>query len=165
MESYPTDIDIDIDPEQVVRWLIAERQKGGSGLDIDAWRLNQGRPMEPRLEDRLGDEEREDLRDEVTVAQLAIAPRHAVEGWRITVSVEVDLEPIVPGEDSPDEEREPIDLDAFYLDFIRSDRGAASISAEVDSSEAKDHLDRFLRGIETNSHVPEGISRKTGKAA
>ena len=40
MENYP--VDIDIDPEQIVRWLMVERQRGASDLDIGAWRLNQG---------------------------------------------------------------------------------------------------------------------------
>jgi hypothetical protein len=95
MESYP--VDIDVDPEQVVRWLLVERQRGGSGFDVSAWRLNQERPVEPAVEDRFGDEEREDLSDEVTVAQLVITPTRAGQGWRIVVSVEVELEPIVPG--------------------------------------------------------------------
>jgi len=154
MESYP--VDIDVDPEQVVRWLLVERQRGGSDLDISAWRFNQERPVEPQLEDRFGDEEREDLRDEVTTAQLVIAPAHAGEGWRIVVSVEVELEPIMPGEDSAEAEREPIDLDTFYLDFIRSGRGTASVTAEAESTGAEAHLDQLLHAIETNAHVSAG---------
>lgn len=83
----------------------------------------------------------------------------------MTLSVEVELEPIVPGEDSAEEEREPIDLDTFYLDFIRSGRGTASVTAEAESAEAEADLNRFLHAIETNAHVPEGTSRKAGKAA
>ncbi|MDP2333564.1 MAG: hypothetical protein Q8M19_23060 [Reyranella sp.] len=161
MESYP--VDIDIDPEQIVRWLMVERQRGASRLDIGAWRLNQGRPIEPRMEDGFGDEEREDLNDEVTVAQLVITPSHTGEGWRIVVSVEVELEPIVRGEDSAEEEREPIDLDTFYLDFIRSGRGTASVAAEAESTEAEAHLDRLVHTIETNIHVPDDLLSKAGR--
>lgn len=163
MESYP--VDIDIDPEQVVRWLMVERQRGGTGLDFSAWRLNQRRPIEPGPEDRFGDEEREDLSDEVTVAQLVITPTHAGAGWRIVVSVEVELEPVVPGENSPEDEREPIDLDSFYLDFIRSGHGTAGVIAEAESTEAEARLDQLLRAIETNAHAPDGGSAKAGKAA
>lgn len=163
MESYP--VDIDIDPEQVVRWLMVERTRGSSGLDISAWRFNQKRPIEPRAEDRFGDEEREDLSDEVTVAQLVIAPVHAGEGWRIVVSVEVEREPIVPGEDSAEDEREPIDLDTFYLDFLRPGRGTSSVTAEVESTEAEAHLEQVLHAIEANVHVPEGRRTRTGKVA
>jgi hypothetical protein len=163
MESYP--VDIDIDPEQVVRWLMVERQRGGAGLDISAWRINQRRPIEPSVEDGFGDEEREDLSDEVTVAELAITPAHAGEPWRIVVSVEVELEPIVPGEDAAENERKPIDLDTFYLDFIRSDRGTANVTAEAESTAAESHLDQLLRAIETNNHVPEGRPSEAGRAA
>jgi hypothetical protein len=162
MESYP--VDIDIDPEQVVRWLMVERQKTGTGLDIAAWRLNRVRPFEPGAEDRFGDEEREDLSDEVTVAQLMITPTHAGVGWSLVVSVEVERQAIVAGEDSADE-REPVDLDTFYLDFIRPGRGTARVTAEANSTEAEAHLDQLLHAIETNAHVPGGRPSKAGKAA
>lgn len=158
MVSYP--VDIDMDPEQVARWLMVERQRGGSGLDVSAWRFNQRRPVEPGVEDRFGDEERQDLSDEMTVAQLVIAPAHAGEGWRLVISVEVELEPIVPGEDSEEDEREPIDLDTFYLDFIRSGRGTANVTAEAESTEAEAHLEQLRHAIETNTHVPEGRRTK-----
>jgi hypothetical protein len=93
MESYP--VDVDIDPEQVVRWLMVERQRGGSGLEIRAWRVNERRPIAASLEDRLGDEEREDINDEATMARLEVSPAHA-EGWRIVISVEAEVHPIVP---------------------------------------------------------------------
>lgn len=162
MEGYP--VEIDIDPEQIVRWLLVERQRGGSGLDISAWRLNQGRAVESAVADRFGDEERE-LRDEVTMAQLVIAPAHRGEGWRLVVSVEVELQPMVPGEDSAETEREPIDLDTFYLDFVRPGRGTASVAAEAESTEAEAHLDLLLHTIETNAHVPQGRHSGAGKAA
>ncbi|MGE0575206.1 MAG: hypothetical protein AB7F22_02525 [Reyranella sp.] len=163
MESYL--VNIDIDPEQVVRWLMVERQRGGSGLDVSAWRFNRRCPIEPRVEDRFGDEEREDLSDEVTVARLEIAPTHAGEGWRVVVAVEVELEPIVPGQDSAEDERAPIDLDTFYLEFIRSGRGTASVTAEAESTEAEAHLVEFLRAVETNAHVPAGRRARPGKVA
>ena len=83
----------------------------------------------------------------------------------MTVSLEVELEPLVPGEDSAEEGRDPVDLDTFYLDFMRCGHGTASVTAEAESTEAEAHLDRLLRAIETNAHVPEGASRKAGKVA
>ncbi len=74
----------------------------------------------------------------------------------MVVSVEVELEPIVPGENSAETERVPIDLDVFYLDFIRSRRGTAGVTAEVESTEAEAHLDQLLHAIETNARVPVG---------
>jgi hypothetical protein len=80
------------------------------------------------------------------------------------VSVEVELEPIVPGQDSAEDDRTSIDLDTFYLDFIRSGRGTASVTAEAESTKAEARLGEFLRAIETNAHVPAGRRAKTGKA-
>ena len=86
MESHP--VDIDVDPEQVVRWLIVERQESGSGLHIRASGINDTGAIEPRTEDRFGNEEREDLNEEVAVAKPEVTPTHAGEGWRLVVSVE-----------------------------------------------------------------------------
>lgn len=160
MNSYP----VDTDPEQVVRWLMVEQQRGASGLEISVRRINETHPIRPRAEDRLGDQESEDLSDEATVARLEISPTHASEGWRLVVSVEDELQPFDPEEDSPEEEEEePIDLDTFYLDFIRSGRGTTSITAETEGTEGAAHLARLLHAIETNTHVPESPSFMTGK--
>ena len=158
MESYPVDVEVDIDPEQVVRWLMVERERGGSGLEIRARRANETRTIAPVLEDRLGDEEREDLNAEATLARLEVTPAHAV-GWRLVISVETELEPIVPEEDADEGEGEPIDLDDFYLEFLRSPRSTVSIAAEAESVEGKAHLEQLIRAIETNSHVPQGLVR------
>ena len=129
MESHP--VDIDVDPEQVVRWLIVERQEGGSGLDIRASGINDTGAIEPPTEDRFGDEEREDL----------------------------------PSEDSEEEEPEPIDLETFYLEFVRPGRATITISAEAESTEAEAHLGQRIHAIETNVHVPEGWPEKKDNAA
>ena len=150
-------VDVDIDPEQVVRWLLVERQKGGAGLETKAWRVNEKHPIASRFERRLGDEEIEDISDETTVARLEISPAHA-EGWQIVISAEAEIQPVAPEEDSTEDEEEPIDLDAFYVDFVRSPRTTTTISAQAESAEAQALLERFIHGIETDVHVPEGQS-------
>jgi len=159
MDIYP----VDIDPEQVVRWLMVERERGASRFEISARRLNERHRIEPRADGPLGDAEREDLSDEATVARLDVSPTHASEGWRIVVSVEDELLPFDPEEDSEEEEEEPIDLDTFYLEFIRPGRGTASITAETEGPAGVAHLGQLLHAIETNSHVPESPSFTTGK--
>ncbi len=154
MGSYP--VEIDIDAEQIVRWLLLERQRRGSGLDVDAWRFNRERPVEPDITDRFGDEECEDLRDERTVARLEISPSHPRDGWRVVVSVEADLEATDPDGAAEDGEREPIDLDTFFLDYIRPRHAIASVAAEVESPAAHLKLDQLLDVIATNIHVPQG---------
>lgn len=134
MDSYP----VDADPEQVVRWLMVERQKGSVGLQIIARRINEVQEIENRPEFRLGDEEREDLSDKATIATLEISPAHASEGWRLIMSVEDEFRPSAPDEDSEEAEKEePIDLDTFYLDFIRPRCGTANVMAEVEGPEGR----------------------------
>jgi hypothetical protein len=66
---------------------------------------------------------------------------------------------------SLENEREPIDLDTFYLDFVRPGRGMAPVTAEVESGEAEAHLDQLLQAVETNTHVPAGRRSGVGKPA
>ncbi len=152
MESYP--VEIDIDAEQIVRWLLVERREGGSGFDVEAWRFNRRRPVEPAIADRFGDEENEDLRDERTVALLEISPSPPRAGWRVLITVESDLEPIDPDEAREDGQGQPIDLDTFFLDYIRPRLTVPRVVAEVESQAAHLDLDHFLDAVATNIHVP-----------
>ena len=84
MESYP----VDADPEQVVRWLMAEQAAGSLPLRLSARRLAEVQQIPLRGELHLGDEEREDLSEVAMIGMLEIAPLHASDGWRLTVVVE-----------------------------------------------------------------------------
>ena len=149
MESYP----VDADPEQVVRWLMAEQAAGSLSLRLSARRLAEVQQIPLRGELHLGDEEREDLSEVAMIGMLEIAPLHASDGWRLTVAVEDESGPRVVDASSPGEHS--IDLTAFYREFLRPGRGTASLTAEVDGPEGEVHLTRLLNAIETNSH-PNG---------
>ena len=143
MQPYP----IDIDPEQIVRWVIAEHEAAPSTLRTVARRTIEVREIPARREFHLGDEEREDLAEVATIATLEIAPAHAADGWLLTVVVEDEVGPSIPQE-------EQIDLGTFYKQFIRSGRGSASVTAEVENSAAEAHIARLLDAIERNRHSP-----------
>jgi hypothetical protein len=145
MESYP----VDTDPEQVVRWLMVERQIGSPLLEINARRVLEAQDIPVQQELRLGDEEREDLSDAATIATLEIAPIHAGDGWRLTVVVEDESGSRDPDEVSADES---IDLETFYSEFVRPGRGTTRLVAEVEGPEAEARLARLLGAVETNSH-------------
>jgi hypothetical protein len=76
MDSYP----VDLDPEQVVRWLLAEQAAGLLGLRLNARRSTEIREIPARRELHLGDEEREDLSEVATIGTLEIAPQHLCSG-------------------------------------------------------------------------------------
>jgi hypothetical protein len=155
MEIYP----VDLDPEQLVRWIVAAQEAAPSTFRISARRTMELRDILRRKELRLGDEERDDLRETATIATLEIAPTHASDGWLLTVAVEDETgPPALEGE-------EKIDLGTFYKEFIRRGRGTSSVNAEVASAEAKMRLTHLLHTIETNRHAPKASKRAATKAS
>ena len=148
METYP----VDIEPEQIVRWVMAERQAAPSALRTRARRSTEVRDIPVRSEFHLGDEEREDLSEVATIATLEIAPFNASDGWRLTVVVEDEAGPRVIGETAGSEEG--IDLGTFYKEFIRPGRGTSTVVAEVENPAAKARVTRLLGKIERNIHGP-----------
>jgi hypothetical protein len=150
METYP----VDIDPEQVVRWIKAEREAAPTTFKIAARRIREVREIPPERSAHLGDEEREDLSEIATIATLEIAPSRASDGWLLTVLVEDEMGPRVPDTGATSDDEQQIDLTAFYKEFIRSGRGNATVIAAVTDSAAKARMAHLLRAIETNRHAP-----------
>lgn len=149
MQTYP----LDIDPEQIVCWVIAEHQTTPSSLKTAARRTTEVRHIPIRKELHLGDEEREDLSEVATIATLEIAPAHASDGWLLKVLVEDEIGPRGPDGSMAIGEQQ-IDLGTFYSQFIRPGRGTASAMAEVENSVAEGRMTRLLDDIERNRHGP-----------
>ncbi len=149
MESFP----VDIDAKQIVRWIMAEQAAAPSTFKTIARRTTEARDIPARSEFHLGDEEREDLSEVATIATLEIAPAHASDGWRLTVTVEDEVGPRVSGVGTVAETEQQIDLGTFYGTFIRPERGTANVGAEVDSPSARRSLTRLLNTIERNQHA------------
>lgn len=145
MRTYP----LDIDPVQVVLWLIAEHQAAPSRFRISARRASEVRDIPARRELHLGDQEREDLTEVDTIATLEIAPAHASEGWLLTVEVEDEAGPRLAGEGEGQ-----IDLRTFYNEFIRPGRGIANVVAEVEDDDAEVRLNELVSSIEKNLRGP-----------
>lgn len=153
METYP----IEIEPEQVVDWIIAESRVSPSEFKIRARRAVETRELPGRKELRLGGEEREDLSEIATVGTLEIAPAQAADGWSLTVVVEDEFGPrIFDDPEAVAGERE-IDVTAFYDLFIRPRRGTATAVVTVDSPAARARVTRLTQDIETDRH---GSSRR-----
>ncbi len=156
METYP----VDIDAAQFVRWFKAEREAGASAFQITARRSSEVQEIPVQDELHLGDIEREDLSEVVTIATLDIAPLHVSEGWRLSVVVEDDVGPRISERKMGEEEEQQIDLRTFYEEFIRPGRGSANVIAEVENSAAEARLRPLLKAIEENRHdTDRGVSR------
>ncbi len=149
MRTYP----LDIDPGQVVRWIIEEHRAAPSRFRIVARRASEVRDIPASRKLRFGDEEREDLSEVDTIATLEIAPAHASEGWLLTVEVEDEAGPRLPETGSLVEGE--IDLGKFQDDFIRSGRGIANVVAAVDDDAAEVRLNELVNSIEQDLHGPD----------
>jgi hypothetical protein len=150
MEPFP----VDIDPKQIVRWMIAEHRVTPSSLKIAARRTIEVRQIPAREDLHLGDEEREDLSEVATVATLEIAPAHPSEGWLMTITVEDEIGPRGPGRGTMVEDDEQIDLETFNSLFIRPERGTATVVAQADDTAAEARLSSLLASIESDRHGP-----------
>lgn len=153
MESYP----VDLDAGQILRWVMAEQRMAPLAFRLTARRATEVQEIPLRKELRLGDEEREDLREIATIATLEIAPFHAHDGWRLTIVVEDEAGPQLSERTAATGGDEEIDPGAFYEEFIHPGRGTANVTAEVDDSAAKARLTRLLASIETNRHGYGGV--------
>ncbi len=145
MATYP----IDIEPEQIVRWLIAEQQDTPSLFRMEARQTSEIHELPASARYHLGDVEREDLSEVDTIATLEVSPAHASEGWTLTITVEDEAGPRATGREGPGR---PLDLDTFYRQFIRAGRGIATASAEVRDALAEQHLKNLLDAILVDRH-------------
>jgi hypothetical protein len=155
MQTYP----LDIEPEQVVRWIIAEHDAAPSPFKVAARRVNEVRQIPLRREFHLGDQEREDLSEVATIATLELAPGHAGEGWSLTVVVEDEAGSRVIESGAPGEREEGMDLRIFEREFMRQGRGIASVIAQVEDAAAEARMARLLSAIKANRHSP-GVDSK-----
>lgn len=148
MEAYP----IDIEPEQLVRWLKVEQENPKLRLRIAATQATELRPMPAREGDLLGDIERDDLSEVAAVATLEVKPPPGDHQWLITVTIEDEIGPRLPEDGDVLEGEEEIDLETFDREFIQSERGAASIAAEVDGPDGKGALNRLMNAVQSDLH-------------
>lgn len=150
MRTYP----LDIDPGQVVRWLMAEQEASPSRFRILARRAAELRDIPVRSALHLGDEERETLSEVDTIATLELAPAHAGEGWLLTIEVEDEAGPRLPDKGAPSAVEGGIDLRIFFDEFIRPGRGIATVEAAVEDDAAEARLNELVDSIERDRHGP-----------
>jgi hypothetical protein len=149
METYP----VDIDPMQVVRWIMAEHEAAPASFKVSARRTTETREIAFRKEIHLGDEEREDLSEIATIATLDVSPVPASDGWLLSIVVEDESGPRISLGGTTAEQQ--IDLGTFYNEYIRPGRGTANVVVEVEGPAARARVTRLLDAIEKNRHVPD----------
>ncbi len=152
MYTYP----VDIDPEQIVRWIMAEHDAAPNIFKISARQTVETREIPERREFHLGDEEREDLSEVAVDATLEIAPARADDGWLLRIIVEDEAGPRLGYRQSDVPSEQEIDIGSFYQQFMRRGRGLATVVAEVDNSAAERRIRKLLDDITVNRHLGKG---------
>lgn len=148
METYP----VDLAAEQIVHWLMDEERLEAHGLLVTATRAYSRADLSPGEDSRLGDAEREDLGQNAEIGLVEVMPRHKPSLWTLRVRVGDDIGPGLPADEPVPEGEEEIDLETFYEDFIKADRGLAEVSAEAESAGAKGSLTRVIEAIREDRH-------------
>lgn len=152
MYTYP----VDIEPEQIVRWIMAEHDAAPNIFKISARQTVETREIPERREFHLGDEEREDLSEVAVDATLEIAPARADDGWLLRIIVEDEAGPRLGYRQSDVPSEQEIDIGSFYQQFMRRGRGLATVVAEVDNSAAERRIRKLLDDITVNRHLGKG---------
>lgn len=148
METYS----LDIDAEQVVRWLMDEQRTGSLRLEGLATRAYVVETLTEREAQGFGDEEAEELSDVLTVGVLEVRPPAVHGGWLLRLRVEDRVGPRSPEDDDVALEEEEIDLETFEAEFIRPERGTVDITLEVDDAQGKARFTRLFNNMLRDKH-------------
>lgn len=153
-------IAIDLTPEQIVRWLLDEDLRDAFDLLVNATRSYRTGQLSSEERGSLDDGEEEALSETCEVGILEVRPRQEPHRWVLRIRVEDDIGPRVSEDEPGAEEEEEIDLGAFYEEFIKTNRGTAEATAEVDSAAAKASISRVLGAMLKDIH---GHAKGEGK--
>lgn len=138
---------LDIDAQQIVRWLLDEERRGTKRFTVVATRSYLVEPLTEAERQGLGEEEAEDLSDVLAIGVLEVR-QQADAGWVLRLRVEDRIGPRSPVEEEEfAEEEEQIELEAFEAEFIRPERGIADVSLEVRDAQAEGRFTRLFKAM------------------
>lgn len=152
MYSY----EVDVEPEQIVKWVMAEHEATPETFRIAARQTVEARQIPERREYHLGDEEREDLSEVAVDATLEIAPERSEDGWLLRIVVEDELGPRLGYRQAAVPTEQEIDIGSFYRQFMKRGRGVATVVAEVDDATAERRVRKLLDDVTVNRHPATG---------
>jgi hypothetical protein len=147
MKTYP----VDLEAQQIVRWLIEEQRRGALSFDTVASRCYVTEDLENSETQRFS-EDAEDLSDVLAVGVLEIRPSAAHDGWVLRIRVEDRLGPRLPEDEDVPGEEEEIDLAAFETEFIQPGRGIPEVLLDAEDAHAKARFSRVFKQMLTGEH-------------
>lgn len=148
MEPYS----LDIDAEQIVRWLLDEQRAGRLQLAVLATRSYVVEPLTEREAQSFGEEEADELSDMLVVGVLEVRPPAVDDGWLLRLRVEDRIGPRSPEDDDVSLEEEEIDLETFEAEFIRPERGTVDIVLEAEDAQGKARFTRLFKNMLRDKH-------------
>lgn len=149
---------VDIAAEQVVVWLMEEGRLDRHNLVARASRSYATGPVTGGKARWLSEEDREDVSEIVEVGLLEVAPRKMPHRWRLLVRVADDIGPRLPEDEPVPEGEEEIDLQTFYDEFVRPDRGMADVWVEAEGSSAMAEFGRVFGALLRDEHSRRGTA-------
>jgi len=138
MQPYP----IDLPPLQFMLWLLDPANVEQFDLGLRATRTYEPTDLAGSIE--LDASDRDDLHDVVEIGLLEVVPRQRPDLWIIRLRVEDDAGSRMPEDEPMPEDEEDVDLQTFYDEFFKNERGIAELSAEVESAAARENLEAVL---------------------
>ena len=138
MQPYP----IDLEPSQFMLWLLDPNNVEQFDLYLRATRTYEPRAVSGST--GLDVSDRDDLHEIVEIGLLEVVPRKRPELWIIRLRVEDDAGSRLPDDEPVPEGEEDIDLQTFYDEFFRNERGISELGAEVESAAAREDLEAVL---------------------
>lgn len=143
---------VDIEPRQIVRWLLDEERIKAFDLLVTATRSYEREELAPGEERQLGEAEAEELSEINEVGLLEVMPRKEPSRWTLLLRVTDDIGPRMPEDEPVPTEDEEIDLTTFNEEFVVADRGFTEVSAEAQDRAASAELTRLVEAIVENRH-------------
>jgi hypothetical protein len=141
---------VDIEPRQIVRWLLDEERIKAFDLLVTATRSYEREELAPGEERQLGEAEAEELSEINEVGLLEVMPRKEPSRWTLRLRVTDDIGPRMPEDEPVPTEDEEIDLATFNEEFVVADRGFTEVSAEAQDRAASAELTRLVEALLTD---------------
>lgn len=148
MDTYP----LDLDAQQIVRWLIEEQKRGALGLDVLATRSYVLEDLDKGEWQRMGTGENEAVNDILAVGALEVRPRGQKNGWVLRVRVEDRIGPRLPEDEDAPEDEEEIDLETFQAEFIKPERGTVEVLLDAEDAAAKARFTNLFKHMLLDEH-------------
>lgn len=143
-------VEIDLEPEHLIAWLMDRAQAETPGVEIRASRdflAGEDRGVKG------ADQDESEAHEVAAVGLLEVSPVGEAEPWQLYVRIEDEMADRLPPDEAAPAGPEEIDLSAFWDEFLNPLRGTVALWASVPNAAAERRLSGFLASLERR---PEG---------